>query len=1818
MAEAVGLSLNTSFLKRLEEADKLYQQLIDKNNNLSSATVKAFETMTQKGIAPYVESLKEQKVALEGVAKVRLGKNATQEMRDMKDSAKAAVKEINKLIDSLTRTKQYKAEASGATAISFSKNIIDKGGDKTINNMERALNKMREAQNRLNLNTKDGRTAYKNLGKEINRVDQELNKARRTNQKLSDDSRTLGKNISAAFAVNAIRRFATQLVEVRGEFELQHKSLQVLLQDVDEANALWDKTVSLAVKSPYRIKELVTYTKQLAAYRVESEKLYDTTRMLADVSAGLGVDMNRLILAFGQVKAANFLRGTELRQFSEAGVNLLEELSKRFTQLEERAVSVGDVFERVSKRMVSFADVEAVFQTITSEGGVFYQMQEKQSETLRGMMMNLKDSIDLMFNEIGTSHSDVIKGVVRLIKEMVDNWRLIVPLIKGAGVAFTIYFSASKIAKIGKAISRLAHPWAAVTGLVVGLGVAIYEVVKAQSKLNSAMSKIDRDVTSQLTDSISLYRKLAEQVNDVTLSEREHKKALEQLTSKFKDILPDVMLEAEYIKGISDNYDAATEAMMNYYNAKAIEQKKDKVESLYTEELEGTDIPELKTATIGLIEALANKEIISQELRVGLLSGVSSAVDGVVRDVKAGKVNVDSIGSEIRSRLEKYVGGKVNLYSAIYGDLGPNVNEVFFREQVDDITWTLKEYVNAMKGVQGLQLFDTYAQEQAANIFLPEKENIESAKQMFKDVLKIFDTYSKEINVDWDTVDDEVKKALERLPKEAEAYKPALEASFKEMKKAAQKGTFDFVASLQTIEGEFLNSIPEVLTGKSLGVELDTDVEDALTRLVVNMNEKIEEEAKALDMTPFQTSLIQAMRIIAKETGVSVSDFTEFIPQMGESISKTREEVAAKIGLLEDDIKRWNISKKAQADGLGEYREDTLTMTQEEVDQAQKLLVALELLRTFLGDEKKGKKKTDNTIEEKIKVVDQMNAKFHELNNQGMSAAESLQGAFDAYKDAFATAYDMEGVRTMSVEDFVKNVLNFPNEDAVIKWLDDLAGKVSDKEDKIRVQLAKGKFEMDVEVRAKKLKDQKINDDIQKFFDQYDSTIELKDLKIPKDAAKNFFNVEYLGVEELKKKVIEKFSGASTELESELKKPFRDIRWDFVQAIVGKPQMEQIRSKLSDIIDFTDKENEESAKRFVKFLTKNLDETKVALEKKGMDIAFAKKMFDEGKISAEGFAEVVKNISQQTNEEISKINLDKFKESPEYIQAMGDLTAYSIEELKGLKTKLQELITANGEAFSSEEMLVYQRVLEKIGERIDLLDDNLWFNDSDIKTLKEIKRIEGEITSAKEDEANATKNLTTLETERAALVAKLSILEQQRKNAIVAGESTENIDKQILDMTSQITTKNEEILQVQGTIKKSKTILSELGEELNRILDGQTKAMAKVEAGLNIFNKSLALAMNTYADMKEVADSFGADTEGTGWQQTENVMSMLQGFGGNAASAVGKFATGNILGGIMDSAKAIKELIVGINKIHDTNLEETIQKNLEDVDNLQKEYEKLEWVIGRAFSIEKYGKVAEQTENLGKQIDKIQDSIALEEDKKKTDPERIKELRENAEEAQRQIQELYDGLREDIVGSYEDLSSTLADAMIDALKNGEDAIKAWGDAVDDIISNIVTKLAIQKYVEPAISRVLDQFYGKVLPKNAAAEKAFLRVQSLEVGTQEYENALAEWQRLNNDAIGELPKLTEQSVNDLKNSLNAVGVGFEPIAEMIAGIFAGQGGGLSSLQKGIQGITEETAQVVEAYLNSIRGYVSEQVTYTKKIYNLLYGATTTNGSIKVVV
>lgn len=252
-------------------------------------------------------------------------------------------------------------------------------------------------------------------------------------------------------------RLVNNIKDITAQFELQRVSLRALTQDAEFADSLFNRIKATAIESPFSVKQMITYTKQLAAYRVENEKLYDTMNMLADMSAGLGVDMNRLILAYGQVKAASVLRGQELRQFTESGIPLVDLLAVKFSQLRNEVVSTGEVFDLISKRQVPFQMIADIFEEMTTEGGRFYNMQKKQAESLYGVYENLKDNIQIAMDEVGQANRGLLMGAGKVFTELAKHLQDIIDLlgiVATTFIAYKIATIAASQAEKGLALSK--------------------------------------------------------------------------------------------------------------------------------------------------------------------------------------------------------------------------------------------------------------------------------------------------------------------------------------------------------------------------------------------------------------------------------------------------------------------------------------------------------------------------------------------------------------------------------------------------------------------------------------------------------------------------------------------------------------------------------------------------------------------------------------------------------------------------------------------------------------------------------------------------------------------------------------------------------------------------------------------------------------------------------------------------------------------------------------------------------------------------------------------------------------------------------------------------------------------------------------------------------------------------------------------------------------------------------------------------------------------------------------------------------------------
>ena len=358
----------------------------------------------------------------------KMSNNAKQGSKDL-NTFKAKMAELNKQWDKLSASER--AGAKGNLLRQQYRDLAREAGGYTS-----TLQASVKAEDRANQALEKKRTKLRAVNQEYNNQDGYITR--------------LIKRLGLYTALAAGVRFVKNIRDVTAEFELQRVSLGALIQDAERANQLFDQIKVAAVKSPYEIKDLVKYTKQLAAYKIETEDLFDTMMRLSDISAGLGADMSRIVLAYGQIKGAGVLKGTELRQITELGIPMVDLLAQKLTDLRGELVTTGDVFKLISEKAISFSTVKEIFDDMTNAGGMFYKMQEKQAETLAGRWSNLKDSISIMYEEMGNTKvaSAAMDGIIKTLKSLADNWKTVYDLVAGATYGLVAYVVATKAATV--------------------------------------------------------------------------------------------------------------------------------------------------------------------------------------------------------------------------------------------------------------------------------------------------------------------------------------------------------------------------------------------------------------------------------------------------------------------------------------------------------------------------------------------------------------------------------------------------------------------------------------------------------------------------------------------------------------------------------------------------------------------------------------------------------------------------------------------------------------------------------------------------------------------------------------------------------------------------------------------------------------------------------------------------------------------------------------------------------------------------------------------------------------------------------------------------------------------------------------------------------------------------------------------------------------------------------------------------------------------------------------------------------------------------
>ena len=467
------------------------------------------------------------------------------------------------------------------------------------------------------------------------------NTSKKINEQHSYVSRLIKRMaVYASFA--AFGNFLTNVREVTAQFELQRVSLGAILQDANKGAQIFSQIKQFALKSPISILDLTKYTKQLAAYKIGYDELFDTTKRLADISVGLGVDFQRLTLLYGQVRATGYLRASEVRQATEAGIPLVEELAAKLTKANGELVTAADVMDMISKRAISFDMVKDVFTDMTSAGGAFYNMQEKQGNTLYGLWAKLGDAASVMYEQIGNTET-VGKGMRSAIQALTDlmrNWQMVPRMMATVGLATLVYITRQKILKLETAkvaaiqetynarmaqthmllssssrltrahgfalgvqarMLKMASTAAAAFGtsltaiksaiistgwgaLILALGYVADKLLFAKTnaeKAAEAISKISEETATETAKSVRNFEELANKAVNAPKGSKEQKEALEELNRTYSDILPKELLELEYLDKLNGKYGSLTNTIREYIAEQQRRKALDEITNVY-------------------------------------------------------------------------------------------------------------------------------------------------------------------------------------------------------------------------------------------------------------------------------------------------------------------------------------------------------------------------------------------------------------------------------------------------------------------------------------------------------------------------------------------------------------------------------------------------------------------------------------------------------------------------------------------------------------------------------------------------------------------------------------------------------------------------------------------------------------------------------------------------------------------------------------------------------------------------------------------------------------------------------------------------------------------------------------------------------------------------------------------------------------------------------------------------------------------------------------------------------------------------------------
>ena len=1603
------------------------------------------------------------------------------------------------------------------------------------------------------------------------------------------------------YSIYAAQNFLRAVVDIGGELENQKIAMASILQDEGKATTIFNQIKKLAVASPFGVMDLNQYAKQLSAYSIPYNELYDTMKRLADISAGVGVDMGRIILAYGQIKAAKFLKGTELRQLTEANIPMVDKLAERFSKLEGRIVSAGEVLDMISKKKVTFEDVKDVLWELTDDGGMFNNMQEVLSESVKSKWKNLADAIDIMLGDIAESMGSTLKWTAESLTTLAQNWKEVVPFITVATAAFGTYrvavYAGSRAMGVANATlikgtlaakqktaadlvmaSNYRTLTAAEKGLIASrnaMTAAEWRALAVSGALNKeqalrliTLGKIKSGQAGHITQLLNISKaelQVAMSAGKARVAMTTLSYGAKQVWTAFKGLFNPYMYSFAGLFAIIELwYKSGQKAdEMNERISELTTRAQDGFKNLTKEAQKFADVDPFKANDASLISSI-------EEMKTALKD-----YSPVWADTFNETFKTDDEGNTVKSLAEQYIllrnalndtKEAYRLLNAIRGtsEYANDATDGYFDESFSE---NIEDYIKAEKQID--KIID-----RMAGSYIEYYTAMQKVIAKYDDFAKVASGKSLKEQLD---IIKEYPKALASLNNEL-PFTGGYRDDIFQLRKAWKNSKRVFEEEVSPDMQSFISEYKSRL--QAAGWNLDNLSDAQKIAIGLDISSFLDQFKKMpVDIRNFLNG-----KILEKQFNIKINaEYAEPIQSLSDLQKKFNE---ATDGQFEAQIKVSTDSEKIIEGVQKAYKE-----AKETTNQLKPVLIKAGIDLSGIGaiDLSKLPDWQKQIVSDYKKAFDTMQAGEKGAKEIGFSFTDLNKDK--SKKDAFAE-------RLKERVNLLKEAYSEYKKWTGIVGKGEAASKVK--------ELFKGKEPVDIG---------NYRDELNKILNQLDDkTEERRELKV--SIRKVIWDIDANAMKE-----------ASDKAAKELERYVSDVskKWDIYKQLVNAGASKKDASTYAFGF-LTDYENE------AQYL---IDTVQKKLKEKGVDLPFTlsddeaesilggkdsplyKQFFKVWKDAKEAFEKDKVSIALDDTKVIAnaRSTIEKIRILSEQYASKTGLSVGKNGALVGDTSGLNNVQKAYLDEYNKKLIELKSTLLQLLPEWEKIFGDKEQRSFSD---LKEAERIAREIKNN----------------------AKVSYDSDGKPNGFTSffekdDGSIENV-KGAYSLLDKLIKAIPQLQDAQLAVNPFKTLAKNVKE-----LFTSEKDSDKLEKKIGRLGESAAesadLVGNFAGQMSSMFDALGnegmADTMGNVQDAMSSISNIGQGF-----------AKGGIVGGIAAAAGEAVNWIGKIAQAHDKKLDKAIEKSKLRAQQLQYIYEQIDGILERflgsgtelklvdaendrtrlnqlnnqieairnkgkinifdLMSLQKYKQEAEKLQKrvsaydeggaygyqralMQEQLSELEKQRQAEIDKKKTDDSKVADYENQIAEMKQQIKDFAEETAESLYGiNLKDWASQLGDALYEAWQKGEDGAEAFKNKVADIMGDVMNSILKISILEPAMQQLQKMLFGEDGMSGYFGKDFSLDERELE-SIADYLMGVSE---KTDDYYSMLDKLNNYMEKKYGISMKE--------EEEDSG---------SGLSKGIQNVTENTANLLASYINAIRADVSVKREYVRRLVEELFPA-----------